>query len=381
MATECVLVAELGPNPAALAEVLWALARQRDLCVREAFVLTSARGAHYLEREFLAPGAAYDQLEVALGDALVRRERLHTTVVRDDAGTARDDERTAEEAAAWNEARWQNARAAMRAARATQVVFALTGGRRRTSSAVSTVVFQLMARTRDLLVDVRVGDRRVEGARAGFWFPEQRHQRLAVDEGVLFARDVAVHLVDVQVPRLRRLLGGRELTSWADALSAGQRAVEDVPTVSLSLDVASEEITVNDKAVKLSEAEFVWFAALVIARARGDDGWLRSDDVDAPREVLCRMRAAKHPGWAPRAAAWRRVLAGTFEDDDKARVSKYRSTAVAHFEKALAKVGLSEATIRAALPEQEVRSEVIGKVTAKFTVWRLPIDAERITVA
>lgn len=378
MTTDCVLVAELGPNPAPLAEALWALTRQRGLRVREAFVLTSARGAHYLQREVLAPGAAFDQLREALGGDLVPRELLHVVVVHGAAGEALDDERTPEEASAWNESRWQNARAAMRAAGDVPVVFALTGGRLRTSSAVTTVVFQLLARSRDMLVDVRVGDRRVEGARAAFWFPEQRAQRLMVAEGTLLARDVAVHLVDLLVPRLRRLLGGRELASWTDALEAGRRAVEDVPTVSLALDVAHAKLSVNDAPVTLSEAEFVWFAALVLTRKRGvDEGWLRSDDLAAPRAVLEQMRRARGEAWRPVSGAWVQVLLGKEPNPATgAALRKQRSTAVARFVDALASMGLPRAAVRSAQPEREVRHVGAKKVTC----WRLPIEPANITV-
>ena len=42
--TDCVFVAVLGANPAALAQALWALPRHHDSRVREVFVLSSPRG-------------------------------------------------------------------------------------------------------------------------------------------------------------------------------------------------------------------------------------------------------------------------------------------------------------------------------------------------
>jgi pimeloyl-ACP methyl ester carboxylesterase len=139
-----------------------------------------------------------------------------------------DDELSPQDADAWNEARWANATAALRAAGERPVVFALAGGRQRSSAALTTVMFQLLARPHDRLVDVRVGDRRVEGARAGFFFPEQARQLLQVGGESFLARDVPVHLVDLRVPRLRRLIAGSEMNTWTDALAAGQRAIEEV---------------------------------------------------------------------------------------------------------------------------------------------------------
>lgn len=380
MTEPCVVVAELGPNPAPLAELLWALVRQRRRQVREAFILTSARGRAYLEQEFFAPGGAHEQLVAVLGASVPARDKLHVRVVCDAGGDALSDERTPEDAALWNEARWQNARAAMTAAREIPVVFALAGGRRRTSSAMTTVVFQMLGRGRDVLVDVRVGDRRVEGAWAGFYFPEQRDQRLGSASDALVARNVVVHLVDVAVPRLRRLLGGREFQRWDEALGAGVRAVEALPTVSIVVDLAAFTVTVNGTPVRFSEAEFIWFAAIAKARATQDDGWLRSEDANALREVIIEMKQSRETDWTPRAKSWQRVLAGTPDDGDDAILSKHRSTAAARFLLSLKKMKLPDAVVREAQLQQEVRSEQNGTLWTKFTVWRLPIDPENITL-
>ncbi|MFO0624772.1 MAG: CRISPR-associated ring nuclease [Polyangiales bacterium] len=367
---DAVLLAELGPNPAALAEALWALPRLHDTRVTHAFVLTSRAGHAWFTRELLA-SSVYDQLGACLGDAVPPLARVHLQVVPG------DDELDPADADAWNEARWANATAALRAAGDRPVVFALAGGRQRTSAAITTVMFQLLARPQDRLVDVRVGDRRVEGARAGFFFPEQARQ-LLFDRGESFlARDVPVHLVEVRVPRLRRLLGGRVMPTWADALAAGQRAVEAVPQVELSLDLAAARVTLNGAAVAFTESEFVWFATL--ARARRDDdgeGWARSSDPAGPRAVLCAMRDARGGAWTPSSTAWRAVLTtGSCDGDEAALLSKFRSTAAARYRKALAALGLPRA-----LEKQLALQKVDRWVGGKETAWRLPLDPACITL-
>jgi hypothetical protein len=103
--------------------------------------------------------------------------------------------------------------------------------------------------------------------------------------------------VDLRVPRLRRLIAGSEMHTWTDALAAGQRAIEEVPSLALVLDLATARITLNGAAVRFTESEFVWVAALVRARKEGvDDGWVRSAAFAGPRAVLRAMRATRAPG-------------------------------------------------------------------------------------
>jgi CRISPR-associated protein (TIGR02584 family) len=367
---DAVLLAELGPNPAALTEALWALPRLHATRVTEVFVLTSRAGSAWFEREVLA-SSVYEQLVACLGDAVPGSQRLHVRVV------PHDDELSPQDADAWNEARWANATAALRAAGELPVVFALAGGRQRSSAALTTVMFQLLARPQDRLVDVRVGDRRVEGARAGFFFPEQARQLLHVGGESFLAQNVPVHLVDLRVPRLRRLIAGSEMHTWTDALAAGQRAIEEVPSLALVLDLASARITLNGATVRFTESEFVWVAALVRARKEGvDDGWVRSAAFAGPRAVLRAMRATRAPTWQPAAASWKKVLAtGECDDDDAAMLSKFRSTAATRYRDALATLGL---------PREMERRLALQKANrwagGKETVWRLPLDPAAITL-
>ena len=369
---DCVLVAELGANPAALAQALWALPRHHDTAVREVFVLASAHGRAWLDREILAPGAALDQLRTALGDAVPPRERVHVRVA------PCEDEIAPGDADAWNDARWQHATAAIRAASDAPVVFALAAGRRRTSAAITTVMFQLLARQRDRLVDVRIGDRRVEGARAGFYFPEQSRQALHVEGDAVAVRSVAVHLVELRVPRLRRLLAGKTLATWSDALAAGQRVIEEVPAMELSVDFAAGSVVLNGVPIKFQEAEFVWFAALVRARKGGeDDGWLCNDDTAHPRAVLLAMRAAREPSWQPASKAWRDLFAtGEPPSEHAGAISKARSTAAKRYQESLAALGLPREVMRRMALKQSARK--VGG--AKVGFWRLPIAPDDITI-
>ncbi|RYZ42606.1 MAG: hypothetical protein EOO72_07270 [Myxococcaceae bacterium] len=50
-----VLFTTLGPNPAPLSELMWALARHQERLVVEAHVVVTRRGAHHLASEFLSP--------------------------------------------------------------------------------------------------------------------------------------------------------------------------------------------------------------------------------------------------------------------------------------------------------------------------------------
>lgn len=376
---ECVLVAELGLNPAPLAELLWALPRQRGLHVRAAYVLVPPLGEDFLRREFLAPGAAHEQLRALLGDAVPSSEALFIRCAVDSEGYALDDELTASDASAWNEARWRNALDALRAAGDDPVIFALAGGRRRTSTAVDTVVAQLLARAQDIVLDVRVGDLRVEGARVPFSFPEQTEQRLSLPGGdVLVAREVTVVLVDVQVPRLRRLLGDRALDTYQHALDAGQDAVEAAVVVTVTVNLAKGTVLVNDVPVSLTESEFVWFATLAAACAEGTEAWVTTQDLEAPRAMIRRIGEVRGMGWEPGAPVWRKVLAGKDIKEDASSLGKIRSTTASHFLDGMKKSVLPSAVIKRAALAREYFGETDGP--GRLSKWRLPLEAVNVVV-
>ncbi len=294
-----VLFAPLGPNPAPFSEVVWALQRQRGLVVEDAVVVVDREAASFLESELLAEGAALDQLRAVLGDRVVSRERLRVQRVVDDAGVLLEDDLAMDAAAVYARHVWEAARAAIALAGERPVVFALAAGRRRTMTALATVSAELLARPGDLCLDVRVSDPRVEGG-TGFFFPEQLAQMILTPRGLVRAADVEVRLVDVALPRLASLLQMEDLTTYASALEAGQRAIDRGPMPRLTLDLETGTARCDADMLPVSESELVWLTALALARVRDplpDGGWLAARDVDALRGVLARCASR---GWTER---------------------------------------------------------------------------------
>jgi CRISPR-associated protein (TIGR02584 family) len=380
--TPCVLVGDLGPNPAPLAEALWSLARRHDLRVRAAFLLTYARGAHYLDREFLVTGGALDQLHAVLGRDVLPRDALALHRVHADDGSALDDDWEPAHTLAWNEARWRTALAALDAAGSDPVVFTLLGGRRRSMSALDAVVFQLLARPHDRLLDVRVSDARVEGG-SGFFFPEQRDPLVRTRGGDLVdARAVAVRLVDLPVPKLRRLLGERAPTTYADALARTGVAVEHTPPV-LSIDLKTRRAHVGEHLLKLSEPRFAWYATLAwVRRDAAGDGRIWTHEFEpALHRTLSRMKALD-PTWSPARGLCATLAAAqpTNPWKDVAKESgdwsKLRSDTRTSVEEGVAKLGLAAAVAAQYVPEA-IAAKHDG---AKVSYSRLPIDPSRIEI-
>ena len=251
-----VLFAPLGPNPAPFSELVWALQRQRGLFVEDAVVVVDREAASFLESELLAEGAALDQLRGVLGDRVVSRERLRVQCVVDHAGELFDDDLAPDAAAAYARHVWEAARAAIALAGDRPVVFALAAGRRRTMTALATVSAELLARPGDLCLDVRVSDPRVEGG-TGFFFPEQLAQMILTSRGLVRAAEVEVRLVDVALPRLASLLQKEDLTTYASALEAGQRAIDRGPMPRLTVDLVTGTARCDAELLPVSESELV----------------------------------------------------------------------------------------------------------------------------
>ncbi len=233
--TKVVICAPIGPNPAPLSELIWALVWQKNWWTHAIRVVADAAGQHYLEREFLAKNAALDQLRATLGDDIGDRKTVHIQplVLPDGADFETDD--NPEHAAIYNAAVWQAAKAAIAESPHGRVVFGLIAGRRRTMTAVQTMVFQLLARPQDVCIDVRVSDRRVEGG-TGFFFPDQAYQIIQTQDGPVAAADVKIHLVEVELPRLSGLLGGQQFDTYEEALAASQTAIKEASPPSLLVD-------------------------------------------------------------------------------------------------------------------------------------------------
>lgn len=281
-------MADLGPNPAPLIELIWALYRQQSLRVCAVYLLTYGRGVHWLQQEMLAPGAALDQLQAVVDPAILPREAIHLRQVMVD-GEPSEDELLPGHAAAWSAARWRLCGEAIAAAGALPVIFGLIGGRRRTQTAVLPAMFPLLARPQDRCLDVRVSDPRVEGG-TGFFFPEQPQQRVRSNTGggSIEARSVAVWLIEVPLPRLRALLPEKALSDWSSALHASQEAVEAAQLPRLRLDMMAGRAWVNDAPMPLSPSQLVWYATLAEARQRGE-GWVAVSDRSALTAVFLRI--------------------------------------------------------------------------------------------
>ena len=248
-----IVVTALGPNPAPLAEMIWALARQRGLRIEALYIVVDSEGELFLRSEFLSRGAALDGLIDCLGLPFDRTQ-IHCRVVTRPDDSPLDNENP-EHADRYNAAIWEAARAAVAHAGNRPVVFGLVAERQRTMTAMSTMAFQLLARRQDACIDVRVTDRRAEGG-SGFFYPEQQRQTLTSPSGFPFiAADVQVRLIDVQLPRLHGLLSEAALHTYAAALSAGQAAVDAAEPPYLLVDLATGKASVNGEVLPLSSSE------------------------------------------------------------------------------------------------------------------------------
>lgn len=379
----CILVGDLGPNPAPLAEAVWALARHHDLQVRSAFLLTYARGAHYLDREFLAAGGALDQLHAVVGRDVLPRDALFLHHVHDDNGATIDDDWEPAHTLAWNEARWQAALAALKAAGNDPVVFTLLGGRRRSMSALDAVTFQLLARPQDRLLDVRVSDARVEGG-SGFFFPEQRNPLVRTRGGdVVDARTVTVRLVDLPVPKLRRLLGERVPATYAEALARTDVAVDRTPPM-LTIDLATRTVRVGEHLLALPARQFAWYATLASDRCAGaGDGTISADDFEARLHRTLHQMKSLDPTWVATSGPLAKLLAVPAAANGSWMAiapneewSNLRSTTRKMVKDAVAELGLVSSVASLFVPAHSITH--VAKV--KLTLSRLPLDPSRIEI-
>lgn len=253
------LVVPLGPNPASLTEVVWRL-WQEGLDADPVFVvLQSEHARDYLDLEILGSGGAWAALRAACPGALPESKLQIVMASREP------------ESKAFGEAVFSALRAAQEARE--RVVLTLSGGRWRGSTALSSTVFQLLARPADLLVDVRLGLRAAEGA-TGFYFPDQPLQELRGRRGqheqAFVARDVAVHLEPLELPRLRPFVGEGALGSFAEARRAGLAGLEAAAPPSLSLDLFEGALHVDGRPLALSHTYFPYVAWVVVAAWRGE---------------------------------------------------------------------------------------------------------------
>lgn len=374
---DVLIVAELGPNPAPLAELIWALFRQRSQRVCAVFLLVTPRTHAWFQREFLAPGGALDQLQQVLGRDLLPAAGIHMEAVEDGGMLLRDD---AHHTALWNDARWRLYRRAIQEAGERPVIFGLIGGSHRTRAATTAVMFQLLARPQDCCLDVRVDNDAVKGG-TGFYFPEQPDRPLQV---MLRARgsqpqpllvepaSVTVRLVALELPRLRGLLPPQARGSWGEALTATQVALRQAERPRLDIDLVAEIATVNGTQIlPLSLSQLIWLAALAWSRKHGKD-WIDAADYSALRHVLRHVQ----PGaaWMPRRhnKALRGLRADPTHVPDEGSMRTLRAQTRSALRKACQPLPHGQLLI------PEIRSQ--WHDGAKETAQRLPLEGERITL-
>lgn len=279
------IVAPLGPNPAALTELCWALAPVHAVHA----VLESERAARWFQTELTELAWPWLAACREVPEPVVHLARLP------DGSTPLDSDHP-DSVAALREPLWQAARAAQESGPA---VFALSGGRWRASTALVTTVFQLLARPGDKLVEVRLSDPVAEGG-TGFFFPDQPHQQLRGKDGTPFrAADIGVRLDRIDVPQLRPLLAPEELTDFAAALAASQARLAELRPAEVHYDLRSGEVHIDGRPLPLTGTQLLVYLCLLDAVHRGEP-FVRVVDEDTLRDFLHRCIAADETGWTRR---------------------------------------------------------------------------------
>jgi CRISPR-associated protein (TIGR02584 family) len=307
---EAVITGDLGPNPAPVVELVWALYSHRGLRTTSLHLVTNDHALRWFHE--LEDGLG--QLEQVVG--WKPEISVHEPPV--------EDERTPEESVAWNEVRWTCATEAIAAAADRPVVFGLFAGRRRSMTAGVAQTYQLLARADDLLVDVRVSDRRVEGA-TGFYFPEQPEPTWRDD---VDPRTVDVVVAELAAPRLGDRLSDAARASWRTAMAALGTEVpgEPLPTITIAVPTAEGPIVhVNGQRLPLTPALATWYLALALARRRGD-GWVATDDLSALESALHHVQTLLGQAWwHPDTRLFSSIATGDWEVERAGALKKLRS--------------------------------------------------------
>ncbi len=288
----CHVLALPGGNPAPLVTVAWALHRdgwRADVV----HAVLYARAQRWLHAELLDGAHPLAQLRQSVNDPTLAEVVEHLATSKD--GTPLEDDATPEEGVRFMEAAWRAARALQESE--VPIVFALVGGRKRTLTADLVVAFQLLARPQDRLVELRLSPSEAIDPTSCFYFPDQL-SRAEVTRwnsiAPLDASEVQVRLLDVRVPRLRRLLPPSRLGTFADALAAGEDAIDAGAAPVPSFDLQERTLTVGARAVRLSADQAVWMGCLAVARRLRPDGWLDVTEEALPARVFDAARAAWH---------------------------------------------------------------------------------------
>lgn len=277
------LVLPLGSNPSPLFSLAWALTAD-GTTLRSVWVVTSPRGLVHLRR---ALEAEWHRLRTIREGLLPALPDLQLIEAGDDDGSARA-------TAALGEAMWQAFHEALQ--QDVPVFCGLGGGRHRSMASLVTTLFSLHARVQDRLVDVRYGRKEIEATPA-FLYPGQQNTTVLIAHNQpIEASSVEVHVDDIPVARLRRLLPRTERpSSFLHAVALGQRSLDalSLPEVIFNLD--APQVTIQGNTIKMSNAELLVLAGYALARLEGtDDGWLYADTLDPIHAALSRLR---HKPW------------------------------------------------------------------------------------
>jgi hypothetical protein len=324
----CVIFAEIGPNPAPLIELIWALHRKRGMLVKRVIVLcTHSPKFTYLWRELTS---AIKLLCTSCADIHLSLSEVTPHFLNDPPEVLSD-----QGVVQWdNQRRWQYFKLAIKEAESigpeTPVICGLVGGRRRSSSAMSVVFFQLLARQQDLCLDVRVSERAVEGARAGFYFPEQSTP-LSLPH--LQAKDVEVILDELQLPRFFELLDDSDRESYKTALSGtlNWSALSHPPPL---LDLPNQELILGTATLKLTPTFSFYLALFCIFNTHiEDDGYMvpklfgelrvkcLSEAVHRSLREVYQITYIQMKGQKP--AQWPKALVKSDEQHEKSTFKKY----------------------------------------------------------
>jgi hypothetical protein len=300
--TDVVVFAPMGSNPSLLVTLAWKLWSSRRWRVVAAYAPVLQHGRERADGELFPEGGALEQLHEVVGaDVLPSSEVVVPVVTRPD-GTALGDEDDDVATLAYQEAVFASAKSALARAGDRPLVFGLLGGRRRTITVAAAVVAQILARPRDLIVDLRI--RPHEASQPGaFCFPDQRKQRFEGTDGrVVVAREVMVELVEVQLPRLGALDPSfANAPSFEALLARAGAAIDEVASLRLRVDlraatrgayVTDDRAGATEEKVPLADTHLVYLASLVIGHQEHPSvpwlGVVRPGDLEHPFARLCR---------------------------------------------------------------------------------------------
>ena len=289
---QVVLVAVMGGKAGSLLDTVEALHRERKMQVAEAFVIVGRREMERVHAKILDAGTGLDRLREKMGDAaLLDHDRFHLRIARRPNGQILDEDIHPSDAACFREALWRTTGDAITLAGARPVVFVVLPDLRRSATAVSTAIFQLLGRDGDVLFDARDD-----------LYPGKR-----------------VALIELELLKLGGKLEGTVLTSFQSALDAVRARDERAPPL-VRIDLAEGWVDVDGHLVDLSPAERLWYAYLAWWRADRPDGWVLVGR-DGHEELLAFLRrvGARRRTSEIRSKPLRQLLEAESVDDDDLR--------------------------------------------------------------